>query len=64
MVNALKVKNGYGIAKRYEPTVSHDDILRALTEDAKNNTGLWQYKGFRDLWKQSMTAQFKHNKML
>lgn len=52
MVNALIVKNGYGIAKRYEPTVSHDDILQALTEDAKNkNTGLWQYKGFRDLWK-------------
>ncbi len=51
MVNAIIVKNGYGVAKRYEPTVAHDDCLQALMKEAKdNNTGLWQYDGFRKLW--------------
>ena len=51
MVNAIIVENGYGIAKRYEPTVAHDDILQQLTEEARvNNVGLWQYEGFRKLW--------------
>ena len=51
MVNAIIVENGYGVAKRYEPTVAHDDILQALTIEAKSsNTGLWQYEGFRKLW--------------
>lgn len=52
MVNAIIVKNGYGVAKRYEPTVAHDEILQSLMNDAKvDNNGLWQYEGFRDLWK-------------
>ena len=52
MVNAIIVKNGYGIGRRYEPTVAHDDILQRLTAEAdKSNIGLWQYDGFRDLWK-------------
>ncbi|SDB09436.1 micrococcal nuclease [Pseudobutyrivibrio sp. YE44] len=52
MVNAIIVAEGYGIAKRYEPTVAHDDVLQGLTLEAKNNSkGLWQYEGFRDLWK-------------
>ena len=51
MVNAIIVKDGYGVAKRYEPTVAHDDTLQALMNDAcKNNAGLWQYQGFRNLW--------------
>lgn len=51
MVNAIIVKNGYGVAKRYEPTVSHDDSLQALMKKAiDNKTGLWKYKGFRELW--------------
>jgi micrococcal nuclease len=51
MVNAIIVKNGYGVAKRYEPTVAHDEDLQMLMNKAdKNNTGLWQYEGFRDLW--------------
>lgn len=51
MVNAIIVKNGYGVAKRYEPTVSHDDSLQALMKKAiDNQTGLWKYKGFRELW--------------
>lgn len=52
MVNAIIVKNGYGIAKRYEPTVAHDNTLQRLTAEAdKSNIGLWQYDGFRNLWK-------------
>ncbi|QFJ55626.1 thermonuclease family protein [Pseudobutyrivibrio xylanivorans] len=51
MVNAIIVKDGYGVAKRYEPTVAHDSTLKALMEKAKaNNTGLWQYQGFVELW--------------
>ena len=51
MVNAIIIKNGYGVAKRYEPTVAHDDCLQALMVEARdNNTGLWQYDGFRALW--------------
>ena len=51
MVNAIIVKNGYGVAKRYEPTVAHDDSLQALTKEARDNeTGLWKYEGFRNLW--------------
>ena len=51
MVNAMIVKEGYGVAKRYEPTVAHDDTLQKLMNEARdNNTGLWQYQGFRDLW--------------
>ena len=53
MVNAIIIKNGYGIAKRYEPTVAHDEVLQKLMNTAKeNNTGLWQYEGFRKLWKE------------
>lgn len=52
MINAIIVKNGYGIAKRYEPTVAHDNTLQRLTKEANNaNAGLWQYEGFRNLWK-------------
>lgn len=52
MVNAIILKNGYGVAKRYEPTVAHDDSLQAIMEKAKaNNVGLWQYEEFRELWK-------------
>ena len=52
MVNAIIVKNGYGIGRRYEPTVAHDDILQLLTKEAEaSNAGLWQYQGFRNLWK-------------
>lgn len=52
MVNAIIVENGYGIAKKYEPTVAHDDVLADLMAEAdENNIGLWQYQGFRDLWK-------------
>ena len=52
MVNAIIVENGYGIAKKYEPTVAHDDILAELMAEAEeNNFGLWQYQEFRDLWK-------------
>lgn len=52
MVNAIIVENGYGIAKKYEPTVAHDDVLADLMAEAdENNVGLWQYQGFRDLWK-------------
>ena len=52
MVNAIIVENGYGIAKKYEPTVAHDDILAELmAESEENNIGLWQYQEFRDLWK-------------
>lgn len=52
MVNAIIVENGYGIAKKYEPTVAHDDILAELMAEAEeNNIGLWQYQKFRDLWK-------------
>ena len=51
MVNAIIVKNGYGIAKRYEPTVAHDKTLQRLTAEAdESNIGLWQYEGFRNLW--------------
>lgn len=51
MVNAIIVKNGYGIAKRYEPTVAHDNTLQRLTTEAdESNIGLWQYEGFRNLW--------------
>lgn len=52
MVNAIIVENGYGIAKKYEPTVAHDDILAELMAEAEeNNIGLWQNQEFRDLWK-------------
>lgn len=52
MVNAIIVENGYGIAKKYEPTVAHDDILAELMAEAEeNNIGLWQYQEFRNLWK-------------
>lgn len=52
MVNAIIVENGYGIAKKYEPTVAHDDILAELMAEAEEkNIGLWQYQEFRDLWK-------------
>jgi micrococcal nuclease len=52
MVNAIIIENGYGIAKRYEPTVAHDEFFQELMAEAdENNTGLWQYKEFRDLWK-------------
>ncbi|MBR5649882.1 thermonuclease family protein [Pseudobutyrivibrio sp.] len=52
MVNAIIVENGYGIAKKYEPTVAHDDVLAELMAEAnEENIGLWQYQGFRDLWK-------------
>lgn len=52
MVNAIIVENGYGIAKKYEPTVAHDEVLADLMAEAdENNIGLWQYQGFRDLWK-------------
>lgn len=51
MVNAIIVKEGYGVAKRYEPTVAHDDTLQKLMNEARDdNTGLWQYQGFRELW--------------
>ncbi len=51
MVNAIIVENGYGVAKRYEPTVAHDSVLQALMEKAKDSKiGLWQYEGFRNLW--------------
>lgn len=51
MVNAIIVKNGYGVAKRYEPTVAHDDSLQSLMQKARDNeTGLWKYEGFRNLW--------------
>ena len=51
MVNGIILKNGYGIAKRYEPTVAHDDSLHAIMDKAKeNNVGLWQYEEFRQLW--------------
>ncbi|MCR5195741.1 MAG: thermonuclease family protein [Pseudobutyrivibrio sp.] len=51
MVNALIIQNGYGIAKKYEPTVAHDDFFHELMEEARSNsTGLWQYQGFKDLW--------------
>lgn len=51
MANAIIVKEGYGVAKRYEPTVAHDDKLQKLMNEARDdNTGLWQYQGFRDLW--------------
>ena len=51
MVNAIIVENGYGIAKKYEPTVAHDDILAELMAEAEENSiGLWQYQEFRDLW--------------
>ena len=51
MVNAIIVKNGYGVAKTYKPTVAHDDYLHQLMEDAKSNSkGLWQFEGFRKLW--------------
>ncbi|WP_051524829.1 thermonuclease family protein [Pseudobutyrivibrio sp. MD2005] len=51
MVNAIIVKDGYGVAKRYEPTVAHDDTLQKLMNEARDdNTGLWQYQGFKDLW--------------
>ena len=51
MVNAIIVKEGYGVAKRYEPTVAHDDTLQKLMNEARDdNTGLWQYQGFRNLW--------------
>ena len=51
MVNAIIVKEGYGVAKRYEPTVAHNDTLQKLMNEASdNNTGLWQYQGFRNLW--------------
>ena len=50
MVNAIIVENGYGIAKKYEPTVAHDDILAELMAEAEeNNIGLWQNQEFRDL---------------
>ena len=51
MLNAIIVKEGYGIAKRYEPTVAHDEYLQKLMKEAcDSNIGLWQYQGFRDLW--------------
>ena len=51
MVNAIIIKNGYGVAKRYEPTVAHDDVLQSLMATAQGNeTGLWQYEGFVALW--------------
>lgn len=52
MVNAIIVKNGYGVAKTYKPTVAHDDYLHQLMNEARNNNiGLWQFEGFRNLWK-------------
>ncbi|MCR4568160.1 MAG: thermonuclease family protein [Pseudobutyrivibrio sp.] len=52
MVNALIIQNGYGIAKRYEPTVAHDEFFHQLMDEAKSKSiGLWQYEGFRQLWK-------------
>ena len=51
MVNAIIVENGYGIAKRYEPTVAHDSVFQKLMNVAESNDiGLWRYEGFRDLW--------------
>lgn len=53
MVNAIIVKDGFGVAKRYEPTVAHDSSLQALMEQAKSSkTGLWQYQGFVHLWQE------------
>ncbi len=52
MLNAIIVENGYGFAKRYEPTVAHDDFLQTLMNEAKTQgTGLWKYKDFSTLLK-------------
>ena len=51
MVNAIIIKNGYGVAKRYEPTVAHDEFLHDLMDKAAaNDAGLWKFEGFRKLW--------------
>ena len=51
MVNAIIIKNGYGVAKRYEPTVAHDEFLHDLMDKAAaNDVGLWKFEGFRKLW--------------
>lgn len=51
MVNAILVKDGYAYDKVYEPNSSYADIFQSLREDAENNqTGLWEYQGFSELW--------------
>lgn len=52
MVNAVLLKDGYAYSKAYAPNTTYTDIFTSLCADAAtNNTGLWNYTEFADLWK-------------
>lgn len=51
MLNAILLEDGYAMNKEYKPNVCYADCFNGLREVAQNNnTGLWQYDGFIDLW--------------
>lgn len=50
MVNAIIAKNGYCKQMTIEPNLKYASEFKALIDEAKeNNTGLWQYDGYRAL---------------
>ena len=52
MLNAIMIKDGYAIDVVYEPNVKYKNYFFRLKKEAMDNSvGLWQYEGFRALWK-------------
>lgn len=52
MLNAIMIKDGYAIDVVYEPNVKYKNYFFKLKKEAMDNSvGLWQYEGFRALWK-------------
>lgn len=51
MLNAILLEDGYAMNKEYKPNVSYANCFNNLREVAQaNNTGLWQYDDFTNLW--------------
>ena len=51
MLNAILLEDGYAMNKEYKPNVSYANCFNNLREVAQvNNTGLWQYEDFTNLW--------------
>lgn len=51
MLNAILVAKGYAYDKVYMPNNKYSDIFMELRLKAiSNNSGLWKYSGFKELW--------------
>lgn len=51
MLNARLLKDGYAFNKEYKPNVKYADDFEEICNTAENNnSGLWQYEGFHELW--------------